>query len=136
MESNTQSFAFPNIFDVAKGEVSILHNSTSVSNRTRLLLLTEPTELYNSPDFGVGFKRHLFKYNTPNERSIIQDRIINQLKLHEPKVNADETAFIDGLLVSSNDIDELNYTEYNKLKMTVMLQCIFGDKTEVSLNNG
>ena len=62
----------------------------SIVNRSKLLILTEPTELYNNPDFGVGLKRHLFQYNNENQKAIIRDRIVEQLRLHEPCVDPDK----------------------------------------------
>lgn len=125
----TNSLAFPNMFNIANNCVGVIKDNISIVNRTRLLILTEPTELYNNPDFGVGLKRHLWQYNTENERAIIKDRIIEQLRLHEPCCDADKTQFADGLLFSGGD--ELSLQESNKLKMTVAVQTIFGDKLEI-----
>lgn len=133
--AHTTSWAFPSLFDVARNRVSILDDTESVVNRSRLLMLTEPTELYNSPNFGVGLKRHLFQYNTPNQRAIIKDKIVEQLNIHEPFVDAKETQFADGLLFSGSSGSESSAQEYNQLKMTVSLTCVFGDKAEVTLNN-
>ncbi|MCM1226425.1 MAG: hypothetical protein NC320_03240 [Clostridium sp.] len=125
----TNSLAFPNMFNIANNCVGVLEDNMSIVNRTRLLIMTEPTELYNNPDFGVGLKRHLWQYNTENEKAIIKDRIIEQLRLHEPCCDADKTQFADGLLFSGGD--ELSSQEPNKLKMTVAVQTIFGDKLEI-----
>ena len=67
--AETTSLAFPNMFNITANRVSVIENTNSVSNRTRLLILTEPTELYNNPDFGVGLKRHLWQYNTESEKT-------------------------------------------------------------------
>lgn len=130
----TQSISFPNMFDVARNRVSILEDATSVANRSRLLILTEPTELYNSLDFGVGLKRHLFKYNTDNEKAIIKDRIVAQLRKYEPAVIADETKFADGLLFTGDP--DSSVQDINKLKMTISETCKFGGTLEVEINNG
>ena len=50
----TSSIAWPNLFDVARNRVGVLTDSASVTNRTKLLMLTNPTELYNEPTSGVG----------------------------------------------------------------------------------
>ena len=57
--AETTSLAFPNMFNIATNQVSVIEDTTSVANRTRLLILTEPTELYNNPDFGVLPYQHL-----------------------------------------------------------------------------
>ena len=130
--SYTNSIAFPNMIDVSKGTVQLAEDNASVVNRTRLLILTEPTELYNEPNFGVGLKRHLWKYNTENEKALIRDRIVAQLNLHEPCVVAENTAFADGLLFSgSADAAE----DLNALKMTVSLQTTFGSNASIDLNS-
>lgn len=130
--ANTTSLSFPNLFDVARNQVSVTEDVQSVVNRSRLLILTEPTELYNNPDFGVGLKRHIWQYNNDNQKAIIKDRILKQLRMHEPCVEVDKTVVSDGLLFT-DDITK-PAQEYNQLKLTVMLLTKFGDTAEVKLN--
>lgn len=125
----TNSLAFPNMFNIANNSVSVISDNRSIVNRTRLLLLTEPTELYNNPDFGAGLKRHLWQYNTDNEKAIIRDRITKQLKLHEPCCVAEETQFADGLLFTGNENQPAQ--KYNKLEMTISVRTTFGDTLEI-----
>ncbi|MCM1286605.1 MAG: GPW/gp25 family protein [Bacteroides sp.] len=125
----TNSLAFPNMFNIANNCVSVLEDNTSIVNRVRLLILTEPTELYNSPNFGVGLKRHLWQYNTDNEKAIIRDRVVEQLRLHEPCCDAEKTQFADGLLFTGSD--ELSAQNFNQLKMTIAVQTTFGDTLEI-----
>lgn len=80
------------MFDVARNKVGVLSDNESIVNRSRLLILTEPTELYHNPNFGVGLKRHLWHYNTENEKAILKDRIVEQLRLHEPCCAPDKTS--------------------------------------------
>lgn len=127
----TNSLSFPAMFDIVRNKVGVIEDKVSVVNRCRLLMLTEPTELYNSPDFGVGLKRYLWQYNTENTKAIIKDRIIAQLRLHEPSCDADKTSFSDGLLFTGND--NMSEQEYNELKMTVGIQTIFGDIASIDL---
>ena len=88
-----------------------------------------------NPDFGVGLKRHIWQYNNENQKAIIKDRIIEQLRLHEPCVKAEETQIADGLLFTGSD-DGVTYSQdFNRLKMTVALKTVFGDSVEVKLNN-
>lgn len=130
--ASTTSLSFPNLFDVAQNRVAVAEDVQSVVNRCRLLILTEPTELYNNPNFGVGLKRHVWQYNTDNQKAIIKDRIIAQLRLHEPCVDVEKTVLSDGLLFTKDYTKPAQ--EYNQLKLTVMLLTKFGDTAEVKLN--
>lgn len=131
--AHTTSWAFPNMLNVSKNAVNIAEDNVSIVNRTRLLILSEPTELYNSPEFGVGLKRHLFQYNTPNELAIIQDRIRAQLVKHEPCVDAEKTSYADGLLFTGTD-ESTPAANYNSLNMTVGLSTVYGDTISVTFN--
>ena len=128
--STTNSLAFPNMIDVARNKVSVVKDSASVVNRTRLLLLTEPSELYNSPDFGAGLKRYLFHYNTDNTVALIKDNITKQLLEYEPYVDATKTAFT----VHTPDSDE-SAVQFNKLHMAVGLVTVFGESATVDIDN-
>lgn len=85
------SMSWPNMFDVARSKVNLYSNERSLTNRIKLLILTEPTELYMVPNFGVGLKKHIFKYNNDNVIALIQDELIEQLRLWEPGVIPEET---------------------------------------------
>lgn len=130
--ARTTSVSWPQMFDVARNKVSIITDNESIVNRDRLLILTEPTELYNNPTFGVGLKQYLFQYNNENTKSIIKSRIVDQLREHEPCVDADKTGFVDGLLFTGED--ESYAQHYNKLTMTIGLSTVFGDTVSVDLN--
>lgn len=130
----TNSLAFPKLFDVSRNNTSVMEDNQSIVNRVKLLILTEPTELYNNPGFGVGLKRHLWKYNTENEKALFKQRLIEQLRLHEPCVDADKTTVSDGLLFTGGTGDSTSAQEYNRMKLTVSIVTIFGDKLEVQLN--
>jgi phage baseplate assembly protein W len=97
------------------------------------MLLTEPTELYNAPTFGVGLKRYLFQYNNENTRAMIEDRIKEQLQLYEPCCDAYATVFTDGLMFSGSDANDPQH--FNKLEMSVGLKTIFGDVASVNLSD-
>lgn len=129
----TTSLSFPQMFDIARNRVGVLEDNISIINRTKLLIMTEPTELYNSPEFGVGLKRHLWTYNTENQKAIIRDRIQSQLSLHEPYCDSEKTLFADGLLYTDNEGDTI-VQEYNKLKMTVGIMTVFGDELSISFD--
>lgn len=132
MEVKTTSLSFPNMFNISQNEVSVLQNESSVVNRSRLLILTEPTEVYNEPNQGVGLKRHLWHYNNKTEESIIRDRIKEQLRLHEPQVNPDGTQFSEGLLFTGTTSD-IASQHYNELNMTVSLETKFGKVVDLEL---
>ena len=130
--SKTNSINFPNMLDPTTGRASIAEDNMSIINRVRLLMLTDPTELYNEPVFGVGLKKYLFQYNNDNVRAIIQSKIVDQLRAFEPCANADKTSFADGLLFTGESSPQ---QEYNKLKMTVGVSTIFGDTVNVSVDS-
>lgn len=128
----TSSLNWPNIFDVSRNKCAVAEDNAAIVNRVKLMILTEPSELYMNPTYGVGLKRHLFKYNNDNEKARIRDRIVEQLKLWEPRVDADKTVFSDGLLYTG-DANTLGQ-DYNKLNMTITLVTTYGDTLTVNLN--
>lgn len=130
----TNSLSFPNMFDVARNKVGVISGNESIVNRSRLLILTEPTELYHNPNFGVGLKRHLWHYNTDNEKAILKDRIVEQLRLHEPCCVPDKTSFADGLLFTGVE-DAGTPQAHNRLTMTVAIQTSYGDTATVDLSD-
>lgn len=129
----TNSIPMPNMFNVAQNQVAIISDENSVVNRCKLLILTEPTEIYNEPNQGVGLKRHLFKYNNENEKAIIKDRIVEQLRIHEPQCSPDDTQFSDGLLFTGTPGDEVTQ-KYNRLDMTIAIKTLFGATVNLSFD--
>ena len=71
----TSSLAWPNMINVAQNKIDVLEDETSVVSRDRLLFLTQPTEIYNEPNQGVGLKEYLWHYNDDNTRALIKDKI-------------------------------------------------------------
>lgn len=132
--ANTTSLAFPNMFNISQNKVSVLSDSTAVSNRTRLLMLTEPTEVYNEPDQGVGLHKDMWQYNTDNEKAIILDKTKKQLKLHEPYAIAEETSYADGLLFTGEATNS-NTQKVNELEMTISVVTTFNQKASVRIGN-
>lgn len=128
----TNSLGFPNMIDVAHNSVNVLHDNESILNRCKLLILTEENELYNSPDYGVGLKRHLWKYISNNERAIIRDRIAAKLRVYEPCCDADKTSYANGLI--SSDYDETD-SDMTHLKMTISIRTILGDDVSIDLSD-
>lgn len=133
--AHTSSLAFPNLFDVVRNSVAVLDDDASVVNRSRLLMLTDPTELYNEPKFGVGLKRYLWQYNNENTRALMKNRITEQLEMFEPSVYADQTQFTDGLMFTGGNVDTNSIQNENQVKMTVGLHTVYGDELIVEMNN-
>ena len=135
--ANTTSWQWSNgkIFDIARNKVAVMEDNTSVVSRTRLLILSEPTSMYNDPDFGVGLARHLWHYNNANEKAIIKDRIKEQLRINEPYSIPDQTQFADGLLFTGGTEPDFSAQEYNRLKMTVAVKTTYNDTAEVVIEN-
>lgn len=130
--ANTTSLAFPNMFNVSQNRVNVYEDSRAVVNRTRLLILTEPTELYNQPNFGVGLHRHMWKYNNDNEKAVILDRTKEQLRLHEPYVVPDDTAYADGLLFTGGS-PSYDATKVNELEMTMSVNTTFAETATITI---
>lgn len=132
--AHTSSWSFPNLLDPVRNHVAVLDDDTSVVNRTRLLMLTDPTELYNEPNFGVGLKKYLWRYNNENTKAILKNNIKDQLELFEPSVYSDQTQFEDGLLFTGTSSPSI-IEDDNHLKMTVGLHTVYGDQLMVELND-
>lgn len=132
---NTTSIGFPNLFDVSRNRVATMIDNASVANRVRLLMLTEPTELYLNPQFGVGLKRFLFQYNNENVIAQIKDRLIDQLRLWEPCVDADRTTVVPGLVYSGEITHQATAAaDANRLNLTVTVYTVYGDKLDINMN--
>lgn len=129
--ANTTSWSFPNIFNVSQNTVSIVSDEESISNRSKLLILTEPTEIYNDTQQGVGLKRYIGRYNNLDTRAEIKSRIIEKLRIYEPCVVSEKTTWYDELLYSGNGDPN---PEGSHLDMTIALQTIYGTTVTVDLN--
>ena len=130
--ANTTSLAFPNMINVAQNSISVYEDSRSVVNRDRLLFLTEPTELYNEPDFGVGLHRHMWQYNNENQKAIILDRMKDQLRKHEPYCVPENTQYADGLLFTGGK-EDIDATKTDELEMTVSICTTFSGTTPIRI---
>lgn len=130
----TSSWAWPNMINVAQNQIAILEDEKSVVNRSKLLILTEPTEIYNEPNQGVGLKRHLWHYNNENERAIIKDRIRDQLRLHEPQCDPDRTEFSDGNIFTGSS-EDVSTMKYNNLELTIAIHTVFGTDSVITFGS-
>ena len=128
----TNSISFPNMIDVSRNTVAVLEGNDSIANRSKLLIMTEENEMYNSPQFGVGLKRHLWKYNNENEKAIIRDRITEKLRIYEPCCIPEKTQYADGLVYTET---ESNPQDTDKLKMSIFIYTIYGENIEVDFSD-
>lgn len=132
--AKTTSWAFPNMINITQNCVNIAEDNKSITNRTKLLLLTEPTELYNEPEFGTGLRKYLWQYNTENTKARLKDTIVEKLHRYEPCVDAEKTSFADGLLFSEGVIESEGENP-NVLKLTIGLQTIFKDVLQIDTSD-
>lgn len=128
----TNSINFPNMFDVARNTVAVIEGTASIANRVKLLILTEENEMYNSPQFGVGLKRHLWKYNNENEKAIIRDRVVEKLRLYEPCCLPEKTEYVDGLVYTETDHSDM---DANKLNMSLILYTMYGEPLNIDMSD-
>lgn len=124
------SWSWPNMFDVSRNKINLYQDAKSITNRVKLLLLTEPTELYMSPNFGVGLKKYVFRYNNENTPAMIRDELIEQLRLWEPAVIAEQTKVELGTTQSRNEWSdpETYISQLNSLELTVTLTTSTGEQ--------
>lgn len=134
--ANTTSWAWPNIFNISQNRVATYEDNRSITSRGRLLILTEPYELYNEPNQGVGLKRYMFQPNRENVKAEICDRCKIQFGLHDPSVDAPNIAWADGLKFTGSDdnITTLN-SKAHELNMTIALKTVYGDTINLNLNS-
>ena len=125
---NTSSLCWPNIFNVSQNKTSVYENEQSILNRVKLLLLTEPTSVYNEPNQGVGLSRYLFRYNDANVRAELLERIKTQLDLYEPCVVAHKTQWAD------KDLSETTYSKDSTLGATLILHTIYDTVINLDLS--
>lgn len=131
------SFSYPNMFDVARSKVNLYTDTISIVNRVKLLLLTEPTELYMSPNFGVGLKQFMYTYNNDNTIAMIRSKLVDQLRLWEPAVVPDETKVTRGS-TSTGPTDfglDTSVADLNHLKLTISLVTKYMDTVSFGIDS-
>jgi phage baseplate assembly protein W len=114
------SFSFPNMFDVSRSKVNIYTDVKAITNRVKLLMLTDPTELHMVPNFGLGLRKYMYSYNNDNTIALIRDQLIEQLRLWEPAVIPEDTIVERGLLYTETN-NEGTIPDIDHLKLTVTL---------------
>lgn len=129
--ANTTSLAFPKMFNVSQNTVAVLEDNKSIVNRDRLLILTNPTELYNSPEQGVGLYKFIGRYNDKNVEAEIIDRIKEQLARYEPYVESEKTEYAEGLLFTGSQNDEIK-AKPNTMQFTLSLKTTYNETVNLT----
>ena len=127
------SWSWPNLFDVARNKVNIYTDTKSIANRVKLLLLTEPTELYMVPNFGVGLRKYMFMYNNDNVPAMIRDELIEQLRLWEPAVIPEQTTVVRIELTDA--VVPVSEIDHMRLTITVVTSYMEQVSFEISSND-
>lgn len=127
------SWSWPNLFDVARNKVNIYTDTKSIANRVKLLLLTEPTELYMVPNFGVGLRKYMFMYNNDNVPAMIRDELIEQLRLWEPAVIPEQTTVVRTELTDA--VVPVSEIDHMRLTITVVTSYMEQVSFEISSND-
>lgn len=130
----TNSWAFPNMINVAQNKVEIIEDEKSITSRDRLLILTEPTEIYNEPTQGVGLKKYLWQYNNENTKARLKDEIINKLREYEPYCIPEDTQFEDGNIFTGSMDSEISQ-KYNTLELTIGIKTTFGQRVDITFSD-
>jgi phage baseplate assembly protein W len=68
------------------GRIAWSNGELNIRESIQVILMTEPRERLNAPDFGGGLGRFLFEPNTTTTRRSIQDRILKSLGRWEPRI--------------------------------------------------
>jgi len=71
------------------GRVSWSEGETNVRESIRVILMTEQPERLRTPNFGGSLSRFLFEPNTLATRRSIEERIIRELALWEPRIRVE-----------------------------------------------
>ena len=74
----------------ADGRIAWSSDEQNVRECLRVLLLTEPGERIERPDFGCGLRRYLFEPNTLGTRRRIAEAITRAIQRWEPRVALEE----------------------------------------------
>lgn len=68
------------------GRVAWSAGPTNIREAIRVVLLTEPGERLQLPEFGAGARGFLFEPNTSATRRLIEERIQEALRVWEPRI--------------------------------------------------
>jgi uncharacterized protein len=70
-----------------EGRVATSAGPENIRESIRVILLTQPGERLQLPDFGGGARGFLFEPNTVATRRLIQERIQDALRTWEPRIS-------------------------------------------------
>jgi phage baseplate assembly protein W len=74
------------------GRVAWSEGEVNVREAIRVILMTEENERLRLPEFGGSLNRFLFEPNTATTRHLIQDRITQELRQWEPRVQVESVS--------------------------------------------
>lgn len=106
----TNSFSFPNMFDVTSGKMILKEDYESIVNRVGVLLKSYKREEFMFPKFGCTFPDTLLKYNNTERVKQARQAIITAIQEFEPFVNDNQV-----------EVTEIPTEDPNTLKLSVTL---------------
>ncbi|HEX2912437.1 MAG TPA: GPW/gp25 family protein [Chloroflexia bacterium] len=89
-----RSIAFPPHIG-ADGRLAWSEGEVNVRESIQIILMTNLNERITLPVFGGNLKPFLFEPNTVTTRFLIQDRIIQALRLWEPRINVESVEVVE-----------------------------------------
>jgi phage baseplate assembly protein W len=93
------------------GMLALVVDEHAVSSSLRILLMTEPGERINEPDFGVGLRGLLFEQDDPGLHEEAARRIGSAIERFDPRI----VVVPPGIVVESEEEGRLEHTGAVKL---------------------
>lgn len=96
-------WAFPPVFDSARGQAAMVSREDNVRESLRILLSTTPGERVMQPGYGCALRRMVFEHIDQSAIAEIRDAIEQAVLFHEVRVTLDSvdmdiSELFDGLL--------------------------------------
>ena len=96
-----RGFAFPPSF--ADGQATMVEDEADIQQSLQILFGTRPGERILQPGFGLDLSPLLFEPLSTTLRTMLEDRILTTLLVHEPRIKVlnlavDDTMAVEGLL--------------------------------------
>lgn len=123
-----RGWAFPPVFDVENGMVTLTEGKEDIQQSLYILLSTALGERVMRADFGCNLKTFQFEPMNTAFRAYMRDIVYKAMVLHEPRIKVDEISIIDDehlegklrihvayRIRSSNTPDNFVYDYYLKL---------------------
>lgn len=105
-------------------DLTLLKDEDAVKEALTNILLTEPGERLMQPDFGGGLRTLLFENLTPATLTMIRERIIAAVRIHEPRaelINVTVASTIDENAVQASIQFYISNTE-QPIELDVILE--------------